>query len=86
MALAVAVLSLGAMGLQYRLVKARMMEAQQSLLSADMDGFAALYDQRRIIALRQAIDYRAAAATGETMLLLLDRNGTVLAGTVPGWP
>jgi signal transduction histidine kinase len=86
MALAVTVLSLGAMALQYRLVEARLMAAQERLLSADMAGFAALYDQRRIIALRQAIDYRAAADTREVMLLLLDRNGTVLAGTVEGWP
>ncbi len=86
MALAVTVLSLGAMALQYRLVEARLMQAQRALLLADLDGFAALYDQRRIIALRQAIDYRAAAATGGEMLLLLDRNGTVLAGTRGGWP
>ncbi|NJS39264.1 MAG: hypothetical protein HC783_09855, partial [Rhodobacteraceae bacterium] len=86
MALAVTLLSLGGMGLQYRLVETRLMAAQERLLSADLDGFAALYDQRRIIALRQAIDYRVAAATGEEMLLLLDRNGTVLAGTVAGWP
>jgi len=86
MALAVTVLSLGAMGLQYRLVEARLMAAQTQLLSADLDGFAALYDQRRIIALRQAIDYRATAATGEEMLLLLGRDGAVLAGTHPAWP
>ena len=70
MALAVTLLSLGAMMLQYRLVEARMMQAQQALLTADLGGFAALYDQRRIIALRQAIEYRAAAATGDEMLLL----------------
>ncbi|MGL4235388.1 ATP-binding protein [Tabrizicola sp.] len=86
MALAVTLLSLGAMALQYRLVESRLMEAQRSLLTADLDGLAALYDQRRIIALRQAIDYRAAAATGEEMLLLLDRSGRVLAGTRPAWP
>ncbi len=86
MALAVTVLSLLAMGLQYRLVEVRLMQAQRALLSADLDGFAALYDQRRIIALRQAIDYRAAAATGEEMLLLLDRSGAKLAGTRAGWP
>jgi signal transduction histidine kinase len=62
------------------------MAAQRSLLTADLDGFAALYDQRRIIALRQAIDYRAAAATGEEILLLSDRTGRVLAGTRAGWP
>lgn len=86
MALAVTVLSLIGMGLQYRLVETRMMAAQRQLLTADMAGFAALYDQRRIIALRQAIDYRAAAATGEEMLLLMDRKGGVLAGTREGWP
>lgn len=86
MALAVTLLSLGAMVLQYRLVENRMMEAQRDLLTADLGGFAALYDQRRIIALRQAIDYRAAAATGEEMLLLQDRKGRVLAGTLTEWP
>jgi signal transduction histidine kinase len=86
MALAVTVLSLGAMALQYRLVETRLMAAQERLLAADMAGFAALYDQRRIIALRQAIAYRAAADTREVMLLLMDRNRTVLAGTVDGWP
>ncbi len=86
MALVVTLLSLGAMALQYRLVEARMMEAQQSLLTADLDGFAALYDQRRIIALRQAIDLRSVASTGREMLLLQDRNGTVLAGTLTEWP
>ncbi|MFO1201949.1 MAG: HAMP domain-containing sensor histidine kinase [Tabrizicola sp.] len=86
MALAVTVLSLGAMALQYRLVATRLMAAQQTLLTADLDGLAALYDQRRIIALRQAIDYRATAATGDEMLLLMDRNGQILAGTRTDWP
>lgn len=86
MALAVTLLSLGAMALQYRLVASRLMAAQQSLLTADLDGLAALYDQRRIIALRQAIDYRATAATGDEMLLLMDRDGKALAGTRPAWP
>jgi signal transduction histidine kinase len=86
MALAVTLLSLAAMALQYRLVESRLMAAQQSLLTADLDGLAALYDQRRIIALRQAIDYRPTAATGEEMLLLLDRSGTTLAGTRKDWP
>ncbi|MDQ2065965.1 HAMP domain-containing sensor histidine kinase [Xinfangfangia sp. CPCC 101601] len=85
MALAVAALSLGAMALQYRLVEARLMAAQRSLLAADLDGFAALYAQRRIIALREAIALRADLGGGE-MTLLLDRQGQVLAGTLPGWP
>lgn len=86
MALAVAMLSLGAMTLQYRLVEARMTEAATALLTADLNGFAALYEQRRIIALRQAIEYRAAARSDGEMLLLLDRNGKVLAGSEAEWP
>ena len=81
MALAVTLLSLAARARQYRLVETRLMAAQQTLLTADLNGLAALYDQRRIIALRQAIDYRATAATGDEMLLLMDRNGAILAGT-----
>lgn len=86
MALAIAVLALLAMGLQYRLVETRLMDASRALLAADLDGFAALYEQRRIIALRQAIEYRAAAQTGGEMLLLQDRKGSVLAVTEAQWP
>lgn len=85
MAAAVAVLAMLAMGLQYRLVADRLMQAQRALLTADLDGFATLYDQRRIIALRQAIDLRADSGADE-MLLLMDRQGGVLAGTLDGWP
>lgn len=85
-ALAVAALSLAGMGLHYRLVADRMMDSARTTLAADLDGLAALYDQRRIIALRQAIDYRAAAGAPGEMLLLQDRAGTVLAGTRTGWP
>lgn len=85
MAAAVAVLAMLAMGLQYRLVANRLMEAQRALLTADLDGFATLYDQRRIIALRQAIALRADSGADE-MLLLMDRQGGVLAGTLDGWP
>jgi signal transduction histidine kinase len=85
MAAAVAFLALAAMALQYRLIEDRLMQAQRALLTADLDGFATLYDQRRIIALREAIELRAAAGA-EEMLLLLDREGRVLAGTLDRWP
>ncbi|WP_112311580.1 sensor histidine kinase [Pseudogemmobacter bohemicus] len=85
MAVSVAVLSLGAMALQYRLVATRLTLAQKELLSADLRGLGALYEQRRIIALRQAIDYRAASG-GEELLLLTDREGRILAGTESSWP
>lgn len=83
-ALAVTVLSLLGMGLQYRLVEVRLMASATALLAADLDGLSALYAQRRIIALRQAIEYRA--ATGGEMLLLQDRQGRTLAGTRGDWP
>lgn len=86
MAVAVTLLSLLAMGLQYRLLEDRLMAASRTLLTADLNGFAALYEQRRIIALRQAIEYRAAGPNGDEMVLLLDRNGAVLAGTERRWP
>lgn len=86
MAAAVAALSLLAMALQYRLVETRMTEATRATLTADLGGYAALYEQRRIIALRQAIEYRTAARSGAEMLLLLDRRGNVLAGTEARWP
>jgi signal transduction histidine kinase len=85
MAAAVAALALLAMGLQYRLVETRLMQAQRALLSADLDGFAALYDQRRIIAVREAIALRAETGADE-MLVLMDRQGQVLAGTLARWP
>ena len=84
MALAVTLLSLVGMCVQYRLVESRLLAASHQVLRADLDGFAALYEQRRIIALRQAIEYRA--ASGGEMLLLMDRNGGVLAGTRDAWP
>ena len=74
MAVSVALLSLGAMMLQYRLVAARLTEAQKVLLLSDLQALGALYEQRRIIALRQAIDYRSASG-GDEMLLLTDRSG-----------
>lgn len=84
MALAISILSLLAMALQYRLVESRLTEAAQAALSADLAGYSALYQQRRIIALRQAITDRA--STGSELLLLQDRNGKRLAGTETTWP
>jgi len=83
MALAVTLLSLGAMALQYRLVEGRLHDGQRALLAADMDGFAALYEQRRIIALRQAIEYRTEAGNADEAFRLADREGRILAGRAP---
>ena len=86
LALSVTLMSLAAMGLQYRLIGQRLTEATRAQLVADLDGFAALYDQRRIIALRQAIEYRSAVRNPGELLMLQDRNGAVLAGSESGWP
>ncbi|MFE3838082.1 ATP-binding protein [Pseudogemmobacter sonorensis] len=85
MAAAVTLLSLIAMGLQYRLVADRLMAAQAALLEADLNGLSALYDQRRIIALREAIGYRADLG-GEEIVLLTDRAGRAMVGTLDRWP
>ncbi|MCA1335226.1 sensor histidine kinase [Pseudooceanicola marinus] len=81
------VISLSAMGLQYR-VTARALDARQAeLLTADLDAFAATYQQRRIPALRQAIDFRSRSMEpGEAIYLLQDRTGVKLAGNIGGWP
>lgn len=85
-AVTVTLLSLAGMALQYRLVSDRLEAQILGLLQADLDGLASLYEQRRIIALRQAIEYRAAAANPGEMLMLLARDGAVLAGTQTVWP
>lgn len=85
-ALAVTLLSVIGMGLQYRLVEARLMAEAERLLAADLNGFATLYEQRRIIALRQAIEHRAASGAAGEMLILMNRDGSVLAGTHGDWP
>ena len=78
-AAAVTLLSLAGMALQYRLVEARLMEAQRALLPADLDGLAALYDQRRIIALRAGD--RLSRGRGHRR-----RNASCCwTGRAPGW-
>lgn len=85
MALAIALISALAMALQYRMVATRLTEAQTRLLTADLDALEALYEQRRIIALREAIEFRA-LSDSEGMLLLMSRDGDILAGTLDAWP
>ncbi len=78
---------LAALSIQFWLVRGALERQQVALLQADLDGLAALYDQRRIIALRQAMEYRSLAQTNEGEIYLLqDRNGTTLAGNLDHWP
>ena len=71
--------------LQYRQTKTILFAQTQALLAADLDGYGALYQQRRIIALRQALEFRAATEPNAATLLL-DKSGAKLAGTLDKWP
>jgi len=86
-ALAVMVPSLAGLGLFYLRAREALHANQMALVEADLKGLAAIYDQRRIIALRQAIEFRAAAhpAGGEAFILLA-ADGARLAGTFAAWP
>ncbi|MGX9352194.1 sensor histidine kinase [Shimia sp. W99] len=79
--------SLGGLWFQYGQV-ARAFDARQiEALQADLDGYSALYDQRRIPALRQAMEFRARTQVGyERVFLLLDKQQQFLGGNIPRWP
>lgn len=83
----IVLLSLGGLTLQYRLTAASLQNRQAELLAADLESFAAIYEQRRIPALREAVEFRAQVTSPNTAIYLLqDRNGKVLAGNVLSWP
>lgn len=74
-------------GAQYVLIKRDLENRQNALVEAELQGFAALYDQRRIVAVRQAIEYRLLRGESQNVVLSLrDRNGTVLAGNIDSIP
>lgn len=68
-------------------LRARLMAETEARLNAEMQGYAALYDQRRVPAVRQAMEFRALEGDpGGSRFLLTDRKGAVLAGNLPAWP
>ena len=76
----------GVIWVDVSLRRAQQAEATQRL-QAEVQGLAALYDQRRIPALRSAIDFRSRQDDpAGSVFLLLDRNGTILAGNLQDWP
>ncbi|WP_417523500.1 ATP-binding protein [Marinovum sp.] len=80
-------MALLAMAVQYRTAAQALDRQQRELLQSDIDSFAELYDQRRIPALRQAIEDRAAQTPqGQALYLLQDREGRTLAGNLSDWP
>ena len=63
----------------------------QARLQGELTNIAALYDQRRVPAVRQAIEFRTIQGQDgdggkSTVYLLLDRDARVLAGNVGNWP
>ncbi len=81
------VISLMAMVVEYRLTRTTLEARQVALLQSDIDAFAALYAQRRIPALRQAMAFRAAGSDpAEAIFLLQDKQHRKLAGNIDTWP
>ncbi|HMQ57167.1 MAG TPA: HAMP domain-containing sensor histidine kinase [Rhizobiaceae bacterium] len=59
----------------------------EALVEADLAGFADLYAQRRIIAVREAIERRAETVKPQDQLLLLQgKDGAKLAGNIDAFP
>ncbi len=71
---------------QYVTVNQVLNDRLERLVISDLKGFAALYDQRRIIAVRQAIEFRLSHDVEKDVLLSLhDREKGELAGNVGDW-
>lgn len=84
--LTVLAISVVGFGAQYNMVRRDLEERQRQLVEDDLSAFAALYDQRRIIAVRQAIVYyNISRPDGALLLALRDRSGQMLAGTEGEW-
>ncbi len=71
----------------YFLVSEHLETRMRTLVAADLTGLADLYAQRRLPALREAIDSRLKREdTSDAAYLLLDKAGAPLAGNLPSWP
>ncbi|MGH1415504.1 MAG: ATP-binding protein [Pelagimonas sp.] len=85
-AIALLIVQLIGISVQFITVKRVLTERLERLVAADLQGFSALYDQRRIIAVRQAIEFRLATdPEADVLLSLHDRGKGELAGNVGLW-
>ena len=85
-ALSVLAISVLGLGMQYQMIRRDLDARQRQLVQDDLAAFASLYEQRRIVAVRQAIVYYDLLRPGGSMLLALhDRSGAVLAGSEGSW-
>ncbi|WP_299922073.1 HAMP domain-containing sensor histidine kinase [uncultured Pelagimonas sp.] len=85
-ATSVVIVQLLGFAVQYVTVNQVLNDRLERLVTADLQGFAALYDQRRVIAVRQAIEFRLShGAEKDVLLSLHDRDKGELAGNVGDW-
>ncbi|MFV0514526.1 MAG: sensor histidine kinase [Jhaorihella sp.] len=85
-ALSVLAISVLGLGVQYQMIKRDLDIRQRQLVQDDLAAFSTLYEQSRIVAVRQAIVYHGLLRPGGSMLLALhDRSGAVLAGSEGNW-
>lgn len=87
LALAFFVSTVAILAVVYWLIASHLDERMRTLVSSDLTGLADLYAQRRLPALREAIETRLGRGEmRDAVYLLLDRNGAILAGNVRDWP
>lgn len=76
----------GVLVAQHQLANRLMTQAETSL-TAELRNFEALYEQRRVIAVRQAMEFRSLRdADAGGIYLLQQRDGTWLGGNITDWP
>ena len=86
-ACAVAAVSLVGLVIVYDQLRQTLFERTEERLNAELSGYSALYDQRRIIAVRQAMEYRQSSDPGfGVVYLLLDKQEQYLGGNLQEWP
>ncbi len=79
--------TLAILAIVYSLIASHLDERMRTLVASDLTGLADLYAQRRLPALREAIETRLARDDIlDAVYLLLDRDGKTLVGNVPSWP
>lgn len=76
-----------AFAVQYTNTNAILEQRQATVLKTEFDALASLYQQRRIVAVRQALELRSISTPpNDQIFLLQDRNGIKLAGNIDSWP
>jgi signal transduction histidine kinase len=87
LALAFFVSTVAILAIVYWLIGSHLDMRMRTLVSADLTGLADLYAQRRLPALREAIETRLGRdEVLEAVYLLLDRGGNILVGNLSDWP